>query len=255
MRCLKILTAPRASSSSILSGVVIATSLGVAGCLKDLDGFQVSWGPDGRPYAVKLPPPYKPTNFTEFRQSADNLDAEMVKQLEDARPKSRETPGSGQEARRWAGALRNAYRAGTVERGKISGPSEMKAIYNFARAAAEKYPNEKPEILAAWGHLLLVAGNKEEGLKNLDESMKLRPNLSALGPRIEVLDQEGKHAEVGPLCKTTRPHISDSKRLYYLLDKCMKHSGADSIDAGLAWADPTDITYFKAERAKVTLGR
>jgi hypothetical protein len=183
-------------------------------------------------------------------QAEDATDAQMVKHVEDARSKAKVAPGSSYEARWWAGTLEAAYQTGTVARGKINGASETAAVSLVLDEAAKTNADQKPELLAAKGRLELLVGRKEDGVKTLEESMKIRPTTSALLPLLEVLDKDAKHADVGPLCKKTRPNVTEDDERLLLLDRCLKHSGQTSVDAGLAWAGNVDISFYKEEQAK-----
>lgn len=195
---------------------------------------------------------FSPPNYeAAMAQSQGAVDDQMVQAVADAREKALASPGESEPALRWAGALEAAYDTKTVERGKLDGPKETAAAGEALDAAAAKHEGDKPKLWAAKGRLLLKAGKKEEGMASLDASMKEKPNLSALIPLIEVHDQNGAHNEVAPLCKKTRPNISGDDERYLLLNKCLKHGGQpNSIDAGLAWAGPADIAFYKDEERK-----
>lgn len=183
-------------------------------------------------------------------QAHDAVDANMVKAVADAREASKAAPGSSQEARRWAGALEAAYETKTVERGKIDGAAETAAVCEALDAAAKAHADDRADLLAAKGRVLLLAGKKDEGVSALQGSMKARPNTTALVPLIEALAADGKVSEVAPLCKKTRANVKEDDERFLLLDKCLKASGQPSVEAGLLWATKADVAFYKDEQAK-----
>jgi hypothetical protein len=227
-------------SNSERAALGLSLTLAAAGCLPAMQVYGLGYDPAQA----------QANQAAAVAQAEDATDAQMVKHVEDARSKAKTAPGSSDEARRWAGTLEAAYQTGTVARGKIDGASETAAVSQALDEAAKANAEQKPELLAAKGRLELLAGRKEDGVKTLEESMKIRPTTSALLPLLEVLDKDAKHANVGPLCKKTRPNVTEDDERLLLLDRCLKHSGQTSVDAGLAWASNVDIRFYKEEQAK-----
>ena len=67
-------------------------------------------------------------------------------------------PGSPPEAKMWAGVLEAAYEAGSVSRGKVDGPSQVRELSTALDAAVAQHPEEKGELLAMKGRVQLRAG-------------------------------------------------------------------------------------------------
>lgn len=122
--------------------------------------------------------------------------------------------------------------------------------------------SEAPLLLAAKGRLLVASGDEQGGFNAFVGSMSARPNLEALLPLLERLERQGRLPDVLDSCRATRPHVTGDEERFALLDACLARSHAVSVDGGLDWAEPGDITFYKAtvaaraaERAKVEAER
>lgn len=122
--------------------------------------------------------------------------------------------------------------------------------------------SEAPILLAAKGRLLVASGDEQGGFNAFVGSMSARPNLEALLPLLERLERQGRLPDVLESCRATRPHVTGDEERFALLDACLARSHAVSVDGGLDWAEPGDITFYKAtvatraaERAKLEAER
>lgn len=122
--------------------------------------------------------------------------------------------------------------------------------------------SEAPLLLAAKGRLLVASGDEPGGFSAFVGSMSARPNVEALLPLLERLEKQARLGEVVDSCRATRPHVTGDDERFALLDACLARSHAVSVDGGLDWAEPGDITFYKAtvatraaERAKVEATR
>ncbi len=181
-------------------------------------------------------------------QSYEAVDAQYVQTLAQYRSRALATPGSPPEAKMWAGVLEAAYEAGSVSRGKVDGPTQVRELSTALDAAVAQHPEEKGELLAMKGRVQLRAGMKAEGVSTLRASLGAKPSTTALLPLIAELDEQGARVEIIPLCKKMRPAITTNDERYLLLDRCLRHSGASSVEQGLAWAGPADIAFYEDQQ-------
>jgi hypothetical protein len=75
--------------------------------------------------------------------------------------------------------------------------------------------------------------------------METVPAFAQLAVFYEKKPSAGLMAE---LCKTTLPSVKSENERYRVLDYCMRHSGASTVESGLGWASAEDTAFYKARR-------
>ena len=148
----------------------------------------------------------------------------------------------------FAVTVQTLYGAGTVERGKADGAALLAEAAGYLDAAAAQSPADAPASLAAKGELYLAAGDGATARAALEASVEARPTLPAVAPLLGIYGEAGDARSVTDLCKRMRAVARDDER-YPLLDVCFRHSGAERVEAGLAWAGSADIACYLQARA------
>lgn len=179
-------------------------------------------------------------------QSQAQTDAQYAQLLAQYRAAALAAPGSAPEAKGWAGMLEASYEYGTVARGAVDGPTQVREVSSALDAAAARQPGEAGELLAMKGRVQLRAGQQAEGVSSLRASLDAKPTTTALLPLLDALEAQGSRAEVVPLCQKTRAAITAEDERALLLESCLRHSGASSVREGLAWAGANDIAFYES---------
>ena len=137
-----------------------------------------------------------------------------------------------------------------VKRQNLSAELLDAAIVCLARARQSKQDND-PDLTLRKGELLLAAGQQTQGVSALRESMALRPTLRAFQALGKIYAAEKKTEDLVALCKRTLPAMKSDESRYAVLDSCLEFSGATAPEAGIGWASPKDLSFYKARRREV----
>jgi hypothetical protein len=163
-----------------------------------------------------------------------------------ARQRSAAAPGGGAEAYHYAAALLDAFDEGVLVRAPR--PDLVDEAASALERAAQVQAGDAPMLLAIKGALLARSGRVDEGLKELDRSMKLQPNEPAAVAFLVWFDAHGELDKIPPLCKKTLPFLDEDAK-YRLLCNCLKHEHAATVAGGLAWATPADRALYARRQA------
>lgn len=205
------------------------------------------------PVPVYRPPSPEETQRQYQAAVADaqaQTDAMVMANLNRAKEQAAAAPGAPREAQAYAMQLSSALQAGSLERQRAAVDPWLADVNARLDQALASAPAEKPRLLAVRGIVLLAAHLDAEGEKALRQSMDARPNLAALLPLAAKLDKDNRRDEVASFCKRTRAAVSEDGDRYEVLDAAVRHTHAASVEGGLAWAAPADVTFYKQETAR-----
>ncbi|MEZ4298369.1 MAG: hypothetical protein R3B70_25685 [Polyangiaceae bacterium] len=212
---------------------LLLSALALQGCF---------WG-DGNPYAAAFGQKSSAQSMKEAQTTADDRTLDMV---DKARAKAKATPGGVDEARTFAEAISAAITLGALERRQISPDTLLAEASDALEASVIAFPDQKAEAMFSKGSMYLAAGKTDDAVTALRASMDARPSPRACVTLIAELDKQGDpKKEIVPLCKKTRPSVSDEETKFNLLDACLEHTHATSVDEGLKWAGLVDIRFYK----------
>jgi hypothetical protein len=145
--------------------------------------------------------------------------------------------------------VEGAYKAGTVGRGKADGPALIAEACGYLDEAAQAYPLQAAKLLAQKGPLYIAANDKVTAQVKLEESMKVKPTVYAVQYLLPLYGEKNALDEVMSVCQKTRVVDMLDEEKYLLLDLCITHTKAQTVETGLAWAPKGDIEYYKKQRA------
>jgi hypothetical protein len=186
-------------------------------------------------------------------QPSDQLsanDARFMERMEKMRARAKNAPGGATEASDFASHVTMLFTQGVAKRRSIS-PGLVDEAVQYLDRASEAKPDDAPDLLVRKGELLLAADRREPGVNALRESVALRPSLRAFNPLAKLYAAEKQSTELVALCKKTLPAMKSDESRYALLDDCLKYSGATAPEAGLGWAPPKELAFYKARRREL----
>ncbi len=191
----------------------------------------------------------KPPQAQPSDQLAAN-DAMFMERMEKMRARAKNAPGGATEASDFASHVTMLFTQGVAKRRSISPGLVDEAVQCLDRASEAK-PDDAPDLLIRKGELLLAADRSQAGTNALRESVALRPSLRAFNPLAKFYAAEKQSTELVALCKKTLPAMKSDESRYALLDDCLKYSGATAPEAGLGWAPPKELAFYKARRREL----
>ena len=174
-------------------------------------------------------------------------DTKLVERMEKMRARAKNAPGGATEASDFASHVTMLFTQGVANRRPVA-PALVDEAVQCLDSAKEANPDDAPDLLVRKGELLLAAGKHEPGANALRESIALRPSLRAFNPLAKFYASEKQSNELVALCKKTLPAMKSDESRYALLDDCLKYSGATAPEAGLGWAPPKELAFYKARR-------
>jgi hypothetical protein len=177
-------------------------------------------------------------------------DAKMVERTEKMRVRALAAPGGAIEASDFASHVTTLFTQGVSKRRPVPAELVDEAVKCLDQAKEAK-PDDAPDLLVRKGELLLAAGKSEPGAGALRESIAIRPTLRAFAPLAKFHAAQKQSAELTALCKKALPAMKSDESRYAVLDDCLKYSGATAPEAGLGWAPPKEVTFYKARRREL----
>jgi hypothetical protein len=177
-------------------------------------------------------------------------DTKLIERMEKMRTRAENSPGSASEASDFASHVTMLFSQGVAKRHPVA-PAIVDEAVKCLDQAKEAHPDDAADLLLRKGELLLAAGKSEKGAAALRDSIAMRPNLRAFTPLAKFYADEQKSAELVTLCKKTLPAMKSEESRYAVLDDCLKHSGATAPEAGLGWAPPKEVAFYKARKREL----
>ncbi len=176
-------------------------------------------------------------------------DAQLAQRLETARAAAKANPGGAKEAYVFAHEVSGAYQVGYVTEAKGNGPALLTESFGYLDAAATAHEGEAPKMLAAKGSLLLTSGDKAGGKAALEQSFAT-PNLWPVAKLLVIYDEAGDKVSIRKTCEKARGVTKTDEEKYAVLDNCVHHAHAASVDDALAWAPKGDVGFYNQHHAE-----
>lgn len=193
-----------------------------------------------------LVPAYRPPDMAAAQAQANaSVDGAMVQRVSAARAAAQ--AGGPDGAWRFSKELEAAYGAGTVARGALDGPPLVAEAARYLDAAATG--DERGKLLSAKGSLLAAAGDRA-GAKAALEAAFTPPSLWPVRDLLAVYDAEARADRVLETCKQARGLAKTDDERMAVLEHCVVHQHAASVEAALAWAPKGDLEFYRATRAQ-----
>jgi hypothetical protein len=189
----------------------------------------------------------KPAQHPAPLDPAAANDTKLVERMEKMRTRAQNAPGGAIEASDFASHVTMLFNQGVAKRHPVA-PAIIDEAVQFLDQAKEAHPDDAADLLVRKGELLFAAGKSEPGAEALRDSIAIRPNLRAFTPLAKFYAADQKSAELVALCKKTLPAMKSDESRYAVLDECLKQSGATAPEAGLGWAPPKEVTFYKARK-------
>ncbi|HEX7501306.1 MAG TPA: hypothetical protein VF524_13535 [Polyangia bacterium] len=189
----------------------------------------------------------KPPQAAQPADPAAANDTKLFERMEKMRARAKNAPGGATEASDFASHVTMLFTQGVAKRRPVA-PALVDEAVQCLDQAKEAKPDDGPDLLVRKGELLLAAGKSEPGAGALRESIALRPSLRAFNPLAKYYAAENQSTELVALCKKTLPAMKSEESRYAVLDDCLKYSGATAPEAGLGWAPPKELAFYKARR-------
>jgi hypothetical protein len=191
-----------------------------------------------------------------MRDIESHSDDAVIANLDKARAAAKASPGDVDKARVLAQNVAGVLQTGVAKRRHLALKPLLDEAGAALDAAAAAHADKKPEIYFSKGGMLLLAGDKEDGIAALRASMQAKASPRACVALIDELDkQHASKSEIVELCQAARANAASDETRLELLDACYRHSHEKSIDDGLKWAGAKDIAFYKdtvrRERARV----
>ena len=177
-------------------------------------------------------------------------DAKLVERMEKMRARALAAPGGASEASDFASHVTTLFTQGVSKRRQVP-PALIDEAVRCLDQAKEAKPDDAADLLLRKGELMLAAGRNEPGAEALRESIAVRPNLRAFTPLAKFYASQKLSTELVALCKKTLPAMKSDESRYAVLDECLKSSGATAPEAGLGWAPPKEVAFYKARRREL----
>jgi hypothetical protein len=177
-------------------------------------------------------------------------DAKIVERTEKMRARALAAPGGAIEASDFASHVTMLFTQGVSKRRSVPPALVDEAVQCLDQAKQAK-PDDAADLLVRKGELLIAAGKSEPGAGALRESIAIRPTLRAFAPLAKFHAAQKQTAELTALCKKALPAMKSDESRYAVLDDCLKYSGATAPEAGLGWAPPKEVTFYKARRREL----
>ena len=183
------------------------------------------------------------------RQRQGAID-DLRRDLEAARAKAMASPGNALEAQLFAKKVTDAHRNGSAA--VIRLPASVdEDVVRCLDGARQAHPEEAYVLLANKGFLFVVTDKEADGVRALEESMQLRPNLIAFRVLGKVYGDKGRLPELEAVCKRALAVATDAEDRFLVLNDCMADSGASTVDGGLRWARAEDVTFYRRRFAEI----
>jgi hypothetical protein len=174
-------------------------------------------------------------------------DTKLFERMEKMRARAENAPGGAIEASDFASHVTMLFTQGVAKRRPVAPAIIDEAVASLDQAK-EAHPDDAADLMLRKGELLLAAGKSEPGAEALRDSIAIRPNLRAFTPLAKFYAAEQRSAELVALCKKTLPAMKSDESRYAVLDECFKQSGATAPEAGLGWAPPKEVAFYKARK-------
>jgi hypothetical protein len=174
-------------------------------------------------------------------------DQKIVDLMEKMRARALKKPDGAVEAADFAYYVTQLYTQGVTQRRAIS-PGLLEEAERCLDEARMAKPEDAADLLARKGEMLLAAEKVDAGVAALRLSISERPNLRAFKPLIKHYADTKGAADAEALCKKSLPAMKTDENRYVVLDECLKHSEAESPEAGLKWAGHREIAFYKARK-------
>jgi len=189
---------------------------------------------------------HKPSQSQSTDAVAAN-DAKIIERMEKMRARALAAPGGAVEASDFASHVTTVFTQGVSKRRPVP-PALVDEAVQCLDLAREAKPDDTADLLVRKGELLLAAGRNEPGAGALRESISVRPNLRAFTPLARFYAAQKQSPELVALCRKTLPAMKSDESRYAVLDDCLRYSGATAPEAGLGWAPPKEVAFYKARR-------
>lgn len=192
----------------------------------------------------------KPSQQSSAIDPGGANDAKIVERTEKMRVRALAAPGGAIEASDFASHVTMLYTQGVSKRRSVQAELVDEAVKCLDQAKEAK-PDDAPDLLVRKGELLLAAGQSEPGAGALRESIAIRPTLRAFAPLAKFHAAQKQTTELTALCRKALPAMKSDESRYAVLDDCLKYSGATAPEAGLGWAPPKEVAFYKARRREL----
>jgi hypothetical protein len=156
-------------------------------------------------------------------------------------------PGSARLALVVTRMLRDVLRGSTDAGVREAAMLRVAAVEALVDQAISVDPKAAPLLLMEKASLVFNAGRKGEVEALVRASMDAGPNLDAALALLGIHGRRGERDQVFPICARVRPQLFREAQVWELLQACMKHSGASTIESGLSWASPGDQAFYLRE--------
>jgi hypothetical protein len=170
--------------------------------------------------------------------------------LEESHQRAAAAMGSPREAIQFAGTVESFLVQRRLDPGTPDAVRWVGEAKKLLNAALNSRKEEAPILQAALGTLLLASGDRAGGTAALETSLEARPSLQALLPLLRVLEEQRAIDRIVVLCKRTLPVVVNPGARFTLLDSCLSRTHAASVEGGLAWASPEDVSFYRMEQAR-----
>jgi hypothetical protein len=177
-------------------------------------------------------------------------DTKLIERMEKMRTRAQNAPGGASEASDFASHVTMLFAQGVAKRHAVA-PAIIDEAVACLDQAKEAHPDDAADLLVRKGELLIAAGKSEPGAEALRDSIAVHPSLRAFTLLAKFYAAERKSAELTALCKKTLPAMKSEESRYAVLDECLKQSGATAPEAGLGWAPPKEVTFYKARKREL----
>jgi hypothetical protein len=176
------------------------------------------------------------------------IDTAYTQQVSQSR-ENYKTTKTAQSAIAFAVSVESVYKSGSVSRGQVKGPELIVEACGYLDEAAVAYPPQAAMLMAQKGPLYLAAGERETAQLRLEDSMAIKPTTYAAQYLLPIYGEKNSLDQVADTCRKTRPNVADDQSKYMLLDLCIKHTKAKTVETGLAWAPKGDVEFYNKQTA------
>lgn len=182
------------------------------------------------------------------RDPAAGAAAAQLAQIDRARVAWQTTAGPRQ-AVDYARAVHEALAAGAYRvdphRWGVDLPDSIRALDQAAARAG----GDEAHLVAWRGLLLADNAQPDDAAREFARSLALGPTALAAAGLATHHGRRGELAQLHAVCGEAAPRLVDGER-FDLMVRCAEASNALSEEAGLPWASPDDLAWFRAERER-----
>jgi len=106
-------------------------------------------------------------------------------------------------------------------------------------------------LLVAWRAVLLADNAQpDDAVREYERSLSIGPTYLAAAALAAYYGRSGRVDQVHAVCGATVPRLTDDSERFDLMSACYQASNALSEEAGLPWASPEQLAWYRGERAR-----